>query len=170
MPMIGAAQHIGRLKRLASPATIAAVGKALYAGADMIKAEAQHLITEGSVSGRGHVASAPGEPPNNDTSVLKSNIEAVSKGPLLAEVSSNAEYAAALEFGSERKAGKTTRSFAGKTTLYGPNKAKQGPVLVEYGDSTTAARPHMAPARDKRRAEVVALIVDAVNRQNRKGE
>ncbi|MES2289300.1 MAG: HK97 gp10 family phage protein [Pseudomonadota bacterium] len=104
MAMRGAAEHIARLKRLTSPEATRQIGAALYAGADRIKAKAQYLITEGSVSGKNHVPSNPGEPPNNDTGVLKNNIEAVLKEPLVAEISSNAPYAAPLEFGSSKMA------------------------------------------------------------------
>lgn len=78
------------------------VNRALFASADAIKSEAQNSITRGSVSGKDHVPSAPGEAPNNDTGVLKNNIEATQPRPLVAEVSSNAPYAAPLEFGSSR--------------------------------------------------------------------
>lgn len=93
-----------RLKNLAGPNLVRAAGRVLFVGADRIKAEAQRSITAGSVSGKGHVPSAPGEAPNNDTGVLKGNIEAVLKEPLVAEVSSNAPYAAALEFGTSKMA------------------------------------------------------------------
>ena len=104
MAMRGATEHIARLKRISSPEATRQIGAALYAGADRIKAKAQYLITEGSVSGKNDVPSSPGEPPNNDTGVLKNNIEAVLKEPLVAEISSNAPYAAPLEFGSSKLA------------------------------------------------------------------
>jgi hypothetical protein len=75
----------GRLDGIAGEQAIKRVGQALYWGAQQIQAEAQHLITEGSVSGKNHVPSLPGEPPNNDTGVLKSHIEAVQTAPLRAE-------------------------------------------------------------------------------------
>jgi HK97 gp10 family phage protein len=80
------------------------VGAALFAGGQTIQVEAQLSITRGAVSGANHVPSAPGQPPNNDTSVLANNIETVQTGPLKAEVSSNAPYAAALEFGTSKMA------------------------------------------------------------------
>ena len=89
-----------KLDGLAGRRAIEGVGRALYWGAQQIQAEAQHLITEGSVSGKNHVPSLPGEPPNNDTGVLKSGIEAVQTGPLSAEASSNAPYAVPLEAGA----------------------------------------------------------------------
>jgi len=80
------------------------ISRALFAAGNMIQTEAQISITEGSVSGKGHVASLPGEPPNNDTGVLANNIETVLVEPLLVEVSSNARYASALEYGTSKMA------------------------------------------------------------------
>lgn len=159
----GAAAHSKRLKNMRASAAREA-GKAIFAAADALKVDAQISITTGSISGKGHIPSAPGEPPNQDTGHLANNIESVRTGPLTSEVSSNAEYSAPLEFGSERKAGKGFRSFAGKTSAYGPSKAKQGPVLVEFGDSQTAARPYMKPAADRIRPKAQKLVAEAVRR------
>lgn len=128
--MIGAKAHIARLRKLSGQAMVRDVGKALFAAGEMIQVEAQISITAGAVSGKGHVPSAPGEPPNNDTGVLANNIETNQVAPLIVEVSSNAPYAAPLEFGT----------------------------------SKMAARPYMAPARDAKRAEVVQLVRQAVDR------
>lgn len=78
------------------------VTQAVFAAAQDLAVDASLSITRGAVSGKNHVPSAPGEPPNADTHVLARNIEAVSTGPLKAETSSNAPYAAAQEFGSEK--------------------------------------------------------------------
>jgi phage gpG-like protein len=161
--LIGAKAHAARLRKLAGEHMVRRVGQALFAGGELIQVHAQISITSGAVSGNGHVPSQPGEPPNNDTGVLANNIETVQVAPLVVEVSSNAPYAAALEYGSERKAGKAARSFAGKTSAYGPNKVKQGPVLMEFGDSQTEARPYMSTARDAKRKEVVQLVRKAVD-------
>lgn len=160
----GQKAHKARLKRIRGAPMRAEVGKAIYVAADMLKVEAQVSITTGAVSGKNHVASDPGEAPNNDTGHLADNIRTYKTGPLTAESSSEAEYSAALEGGSERKAGVTSRSFAGKTSPYGPSKAKQGPVRVEFGDSSTAARPFMAPAAAKTRPKAEKLVVAAVKR------
>jgi HK97 gp10 family phage protein len=80
------------------------VGQALFVAAGEIQTEARHLISEGSVSGKGHVASLPGEPPNMDTRHLMNNIEAYRTGETSAEVRSEASYAAALEFGTSKMA------------------------------------------------------------------
>lgn len=128
MPLRGSKAHLARLRKLTRD-TERFVGKALFAGGESIQIEAQLSITQGAVSGKNHVPSKPGEPPNQDTGVLSGNIETVQKGPLLVEVSSNAPYSTPLEFGT----------------------------------SKMAARPFMRPARDKKRAEVVALVERAVS-------
>ncbi len=80
------------------------VGKALYAAGSLIEIEAEISITRGAVSGKHHVPSAPGEPPNRDTGQLDLNIETVRVEPLKVEVSSNAPYSRALEFGNSKMA------------------------------------------------------------------
>lgn len=103
MPKItGGGSHAARLKRLTSPQGIAGIGKALFVAGEQIQVAAQVSITAGAVSGKGHVPSAPGTPPNNDTGVLANNIETIQAGPLLVQVSSNAPYAAAQEFGNSK--------------------------------------------------------------------
>jgi len=98
----GVSQHTRRLQRMRGPAMIHNVTRALYGGAQDIQVTAQISITTGAVSGKHHQASAPGEPPNNDSGVLAGNIEATTPGPLKAETSSNAPYGAAQELGSEK--------------------------------------------------------------------
>jgi len=98
----GADSHIKRMVRLTSPAMVAEAGKAVYAAANMHAVDAALSITKGAVSGRGHVASKPGEPPNADTHLLDRSIEAAKTGPLKAESSANAPYAVKLEKGSSK--------------------------------------------------------------------
>lgn len=98
--VIGKEKHLKRLARMRGPAMISGVTKALFAAAQDIQVEAQISISAGAVSGKNHVPSAPGTPPNNDTGVLAGAIEAASTGPLRAETSSNAPYAIAHELGS----------------------------------------------------------------------
>lgn len=104
MAIKGLDRHLARLKAITSEAGRRNISKALFVAADEGKAHAQRLITEGSVSGKGHVPSRPGEPPNNDTGVLRSHIEATQPAPLVAEIRSEAPYAAALEFGTSKMA------------------------------------------------------------------
>lgn len=104
MPLRGAKAHTDRLKYLASPAVEKLVTQALFVGAETITVEAQLSITRGAASGKNHVPSKPGEPPNQDTGVLSSNIEAARFGRLKAKITSSAPYAAALEFGTSKMA------------------------------------------------------------------
>lgn len=103
MPKISGASGVSkRLEGLAGREKVQLVGRALFAGGEAIKAEAQHLITLNAVSGKNHVPSAPGEAPNEDTGHLRSNIEVHQTAPLRVEVSSNAKYSAALEHGTSK--------------------------------------------------------------------
>ena len=102
MPMKGRKAHIARLKSLSGGSMEREVGKALFAGGDRIRVAAQISLTTGATSGKFHVPSAPGSAPNQDTGVLGNNIENVQVEPLLVEVSSNASYSSALEFGTSR--------------------------------------------------------------------
>lgn len=94
--------NLSRIKALSSDGAQRQIGAALYAGGQLIEVHAATSITEGSVSGKAHVPSAPGSPPNNDTGVLARNIETVQVDVNRVEVSSNARYAAAQEFGNSR--------------------------------------------------------------------
>ena len=103
----GADRLLKRFQKMASPQMKEAVRGALYVGGALVQSEAQGLITAGSSSGRKtkkhrHIASAPGEPPNNDTGMLLRGIivEQAKDDPLAVDVQSTEPYAAALEFGS----------------------------------------------------------------------
>jgi len=98
----GGKAHVARLRGMAGGGMRREIGKALFAGGERIAVAAQISITEGAVSGKAHVPSAPGSPPNNDTGRLAGNIETVQVDIGHVEVSSNAPYAAAQEFGNSR--------------------------------------------------------------------
>lgn len=93
MPMKGRKAHVARLRKLASPATLMLVEGALFAGGEAIQVEAQLSITEGAVSGKNHVPSKPGEPPNADTHQLADGIITRRTGFLTVEVASTARHA-----------------------------------------------------------------------------
>lgn len=78
------------------------VDKALFVTAQNIEADARVSITRGSISGAGHVPSRPGQPPKNDTGNLKNNIVARRIRRLKYRITSGADYAAFLEFGTRR--------------------------------------------------------------------
>lgn len=100
----GDKQHVANLRRIAGPEMIQQVGAALFVGGQMVETEAELSITRGSVSGEGHVPSAPGDPPNRDTGLLDNSIETTQDGPLKVSVTSNAPYSRALEFGTSKMA------------------------------------------------------------------
>lgn len=92
-----------KLNRI-GPEAIKRVSQALYAGGQLIENDAALSITSGSVSGKFHIVSRPGEPPNNDTGVLARNIETRLVAPLKVEVTSSAPYAVPLETGTSKMA------------------------------------------------------------------
>jgi len=104
MPIQGAKEHAARLKAIRSPTVQRQIGRAMFTVAVEIQKEARLLITTGSMGGKDHVPSRPGEPPNEDLGGLNRNIEAVRTGPLTSQVESRARYAAWLELGTSRMA------------------------------------------------------------------
>ena len=103
MPMRGAKAHIRRLQALAGQKMVDEVGAALFAGGEMIQVEAQISITRGAVSGKDHVASAPGEAPNADTHDLSDKIATTQPAKTRVLVTSNSDHAM-IEFPSSRVA------------------------------------------------------------------
>lgn len=100
----GQKQHRDRLKKLAGPQVRAMANAVVYEGADRIRAAAHRLVSQGSVSGKGHVPSAPGQPPHRDTGNLQAHMEATNPKPLVGRFTSSADYAAFLEFGTSKMA------------------------------------------------------------------
>lgn len=107
----------GHLKRLKNAQNVAQhLTRALYKAGTMIELDAERSITEGSISGAGHIPSLPGKPPNADSRHLDGNIETEIKADAAnptVEVRSKAEYAAALEFGTSKMA---ARPYMGPAT------------------------------------------------------
>ena len=129
MPLKGARAHIRRLQALGSAGAEREIGKALFAGGELIQVEAQISITRGAISGKGHVPSKPGEAPNADTHDLSDKIETTQPATLRVLVSSNSDHAG-----------------------------------IEFGNSRVEARPHMRPARDKKKGKVKTLVEQALGR------
>lgn len=100
----GAREHSLRLARMMGSGKDRLIGEALFSGGERIQVEAQISMTRGEVSGKKHVPSRPGEPPNADTHRLADNIETLQPEPLRVEVSSNAPYAVELEYGTSKMA------------------------------------------------------------------
>ena len=104
MAMKGRDKHMKRLKSLEDGVGDAA-NKALRVIAQKIRADAKRSITAGSVSGKNHLPSKPGEPPNNDTGTLAAGlVDETFPAQLRAEVRAEAAYSSALEFGTSKMA------------------------------------------------------------------
>jgi hypothetical protein len=135
----GANEAAARLKGMAGPDMARQLGAALYAAGDIIAVEEARLITEGAVSGKGHVASRPGEPPNANTHQLDRSIETVQVQPLRVEVQTSAPHAVPLEFGTSRMA---ARPFAAPATA---NKRQAALDLINRAVSKIAAGGKVVP-------------------------
>lgn len=101
----GDEKHLKRLQR-AIATNPKLILQALYVAGQEVEIAAERSITEGSISGAGHVPSLPGEPPNADTRFLDTHIETTveRQNPPLVHVTSQAHYSAFLEFGTSRMA------------------------------------------------------------------
>lgn len=77
---------------------------AVYAIAAQVEVDAATSITSGAVSGKGHVPSKPGEPPNADTHQLDRSIHVKTVTPLNALVVADAPHAASMELGTSKVA------------------------------------------------------------------
>lgn len=171
----GADKHAARLRALRSAHGAEAITKAVFVEAQRLQVDAQLSISRGATSGKNHVASAPGSPPNNDTGVLAGNIEAVSTGVGKAEVSSNAPYAAIQEFGGtfEHPGGTPYFMRDGKPVFV--SNSGQGafhtlPVTKPHS-ITLPERPYLRPAaaRAKERApKAIAKVVNQIVRASGK--
>lgn len=91
-----------RLKAIRSPKALKLLGAALFDIGEDAASDMKGSIMRGSVSGKGHVPSKPGEPPSNDTQRLHDLIEVTGPVDLVVEVASNAGYSTALEFGTSK--------------------------------------------------------------------
>ena len=103
----GLKAHIGRLDALTNKQAVKAINAGLFVAGNLIEVEAELSITRGSVSGKNHVPSAPGQPPNNDTFGLHNTITTVVTGPLAVEVTAGGgkiDYAVPLETGTSKMA------------------------------------------------------------------
>lgn len=132
MKISGQGKLGARLKKIADD-TPKAVTAALYAAGQAIELDAERSITEGSISGAGHVPSLPGEPPNADTRLLDQSIETridpeAPEGVSRVVVESLAPYAAHLEFGT----------------------------------SKMEERPYMRPAAQRQKAKANELVANAI--------
>ncbi|MBV2144234.1 hypothetical protein KUG47_12090 [Falsochrobactrum sp. TDYN1] len=100
----GLDRHVRRLQNMRKAAK--QITGALYSAGQDIELSAEHSITQGAISGKGHVPSTPGQPPNADTHHLDTNIETTvhAHNPPTVHITSHADYSAALEFGTSKMA------------------------------------------------------------------
>ena len=117
----GAKAASDRIRAVGGPPALNRISRALFVAGNMVEVEAAISITNGAVSGKGHVPSTPGEPPNADTHLLDRSIDTVQVEPLRVQVSANAPYARSLEYGTSRMA---ARPFMA------PALAKKRPEIV----------------------------------------
>lgn len=107
MSMADIFKNIEALKSKAEAETVRAVRATAQAiRNDAIISVKSHL-SAGNVYTRGtvkHVASKPGSPPNQDRGTMTRNIRVTMNDDLTADISSNAPYSAALEFGTSNMA------------------------------------------------------------------
>lgn len=134
----GADKHLKRLRGMRNVAK--QVVTALYDAGMDIQDDAQASIMAGSVSGKGHVPSAPGTPPNNDMGDLHDSIVTT----------------------VQTQSPPTIHVTAG-----GP-KAPYA-VVHEFGGSKHPERPFMRPATEKNRKKVGQKVAAAVKIAVRKG-
>lgn len=101
--IIGARRHTERLRNMRRR-VVDQAGTAIFVGSGILETEARRLIIANAIQGKGHIPSAPGEPPNRDTGQLDQSVIARRRGRVRSEVSANAPYALFLEFGTSRMA------------------------------------------------------------------
>lgn len=178
MPKITGADRVdAMLKRMSGTEKVQFLGRALFTAGDEIKAQAQHLITQGSVSGASHQPSAPGSAPHNDTGHLKNSIIVTQPDPLRVLVSANAEYAAIHEFGGTINHPGGTPYYIDSTTglavfvsknsgsrILGANLPVTKPHKI-----TMPERPFMGPAARMKRKRVKELVGKAVSIATKRG-
>jgi HK97 gp10 family phage protein len=79
------------------------VFKALYVATDLITKEAALSITKGSISGKKHVPSRPGQPPNADTRQLDTSIVTIPhRETMSCQSVAQAPHAIFMELGTSR--------------------------------------------------------------------
>lgn len=80
MPLRGRKEHRASMRRLTDARIAEVIGAGLYEAADVVRAKAFQSISAGSVSGKGHKASKPGQPPNRDTGDLQTGLKIARTG------------------------------------------------------------------------------------------
>lgn len=122
--MKGRDRFLRKMRFYASSEFAELAGGVVFEASDAVRSEAHNSITRGAVSGAGHVASAPGEPPNEDTGDLRTGVTNAQTGPLTAQVKASAAHSRPLEFGTSKIA---ARPFMR------PARDKAAPAAIKEG-------------------------------------
>jgi HK97 gp10 family phage protein len=121
--------HGPRLRRLTPEIVAIAMGEEIEVGARFIAEDAADSIRADSISGKGHVPSAPGAPPNADTHDLDQSIHVApiveTPGVIQSGVIADSDHA----------------------------------YFLERGTSRMAARPFLEPATERQRPDLIEAIV-----------
>ncbi|WP_427023036.1 HK97-gp10 family putative phage morphogenesis protein [Aureimonas ureilytica] len=99
-----------------------AVDQALFVAGKTIEVETALSITKGATSGKNHVPSAPGQPPNADTHQLDRSIQTLPVKDHEVQVIATAPYAQHLEYGTSKMA---ARPFMRPALAENEPKARQ---------------------------------------------
>jgi HK97 gp10 family phage protein len=141
--------HQNRLRRMQNVKAPAL--RALYEAAEVIRDDAQQSIIAGSISGPGHVASLPGQPPNADTHELDLSIDVViNPSQLTASIVAKAPYSAALEFGTSTI---LPRPFLRPALQRNRNRLLMGVAQAVSGDGVRVFKSDGAFANSRARYE-----------------
>lgn len=101
--LVGSQRFTAKLDDL-SKQSRALIGRVVEDAAERVAADAAISITSGSIQGKGHIRSKPGEPPNAEWGQLHTSIKVEKVDDLHWRVAVYAPYAAHLEFGTSRMA------------------------------------------------------------------
>lgn len=121
MPKIrGVEAHLARLRALADPSVKRALASALEEGGGTLIAEASHLITQGaSGTGKNHVVSKPGHPPNEEYGDLRQSLHVRVVGDptdMHIQAVADAPHAVPLEGGTTKMAARPFMTPATEAT------------------------------------------------------
>ncbi len=156
------------LKRI-TPEIEQALRPVIETVAELVQRDAQVSITNGAVSGKNHVPSAPGTPPNNDSGDLANGITVERVNALRCRVVSTAPHAAIQELGGTINHPGGTPYFIGsdgKAVFVSKQGAGafHGLPVTKPHTITLPERPYMRPAGVKNAENGRKLMKAAVAR------
>lgn len=142
----------GRLSKLTAEMK-RQLGAAVYAVAGDVQADAQISLSTGAVSGKTHVPSPPGSPPNSVTGALANSIEVERVDELTARVVVHSPYGAIQELGGTINHPGGTPYFMkdGKPVFVSKQGAGafHGLPVTKPHEITLPERPYLRPAAKK---------------------